>query len=83
MCQNCVEVPQQLLELVPNRQTSLQPTKMVNEVESLRREIRACEGIIIKYQENEEAMKRTIEEQNAAFSDLKKATANQPSFSHA
>ena len=57
-CQNCVTVPQELLEVVSQPDRLLANSK--KEIDRLRREIKACEALIKQCEENEKKLKETI-----------------------
>ena len=72
-CQNCVNVPQELLDRVSLRErlTPL-PTPIKEVTEQLRREVKACEALIKNHQNVEEELKEVIKQQSLNIKDLKK-----------
>jgi len=80
-CENCVTVPQDLLELVPKRQRSQPSLKTSKEIDRLKREVDACVGLIKNHQNNEERLKGIIDSHKAELTDLKKTCKQtQPSI---
>jgi len=79
-CENCVTVPQDLLELVPKRQRSQPSLKTSKEIDRLKREVDACVGLIKNHQNNEERLEGIIDSHKAELTDLKKNLQTNPAF---
>ena len=75
-CQNCVAVPQELLEL-DSKQNVLELTE---ETIRLKREIEGCEAIIKKHKENEEELKNTMKSQGHDLKNLEQKLQMSPAL---
>ena len=73
-CQNCVTVESKLLDLVPVKERSQPSLKREQEVEQLRRELDACNGLL----KQNEADKKLIDSKNKELTQLKKLLDNNP-----
>ena len=60
-CQNCVVVPQELLDLVPNE----------TDIAHLKREVKGCEALIDYHEDNEKKLQAYIDHQNLDLIDLR------------
>lgn len=78
-CQNCVQPPEELMELVPERKRSI-PYVAVKEIERLKREVAGCENIISSHKENEKALQQIIDEQKVMITELKRKLNTNPSY---
>lgn len=79
-CQNCVNIPEKLLQLVPKRQSSIPSIKVQKEMERLKQEVAQYQYLNNEYKENRLDLLNTIKEQKAQLKDLKKNLRNDPAF---
>ncbi len=79
-CQKCIIIPQELLELIPERIKSNPSIKLTNEIERLRREVSGCENLIKKQQVDETELKRIIGEKNSELLELKRKLQADPAL---
>ena len=74
VCINCVQVDERILELVPIKQRSQPSLKREQELESLRREVDACNGLLKQYEKD----KTLADAMNEEFLKLKISLKNDP-----
>ena len=79
-CQNCVEVPQDLLDLIPNRERSHSSRKTEKEIENLKRDIKGCENLIKHQEENEKELQNTIKSKQSDLNNLKEKLQTNPGY---
>ena len=79
-CRNCVVVPQELHDLVPNRERSVTSFKTTKKVEQLQREIHGCEGIIKSHVEYESHLKEQLSKKDEDLLQLKNKLDNNPAL---
>ena len=77
-CQNCVDVPKDLLELVPRKQRSQPSIKTELEVEKLRRDNAACKGLLQQNQIEKEELKQMLKQRGTDLKELKDKLQNGP-----
>ena len=79
-CQNCVQVPQELLDLIPNKERSHPSLKTERELERLQQDVKNSEDIIKKQKENENHFLKLIEDQQKELTDLKGKLQSNPGY---
>ena len=79
-CQNCVDVPKDLLELIPNRERSQPSLQTTQELERLQQDVKTYTNTIKQQQQKEDHLLKTIEDQHNKYTDLKRKLQSNPAY---
>ena len=79
-CQNCVEVDQKLLDLVPPKERHHPSLKTEKEIEGLRLNIKCCENVIKQQKEKQKTLQTTMKDKEADLTEIKKKLQTNPGY---
>ena len=79
-CQNCIEVDQKLLDLVPPKERHHPSLKTEKEIEGLRLNIKCCENVIKQQKAKQKTLQTTIKDKEADLTEIKKKLQTNPGY---